>query len=84
MRFIQQTKSSTTSEKHTRTTVERSFFNFVFLNFLNIRKEYYKLQQFALEPPTQNDTVSFRELVSFLQKHFFSNTFKKTKVVWKF
>ena len=66
MRFIQQTNISTASKKHTRATVERSFFNLVFLNFLNIRKDYYKLQQFPLKPPTENDTVSFRVPASFL------------------
>ena len=41
--------------------VERSFFNLVFLNFLNITKDYYKPQQFPLKLPTENDKVSFRE-----------------------
>ena len=54
----------------------------VFLNFLNIRKDYYRLQQFALKPPNKNDTVSIRETASFLQKHFqeyegFLEIFKK-------
>ena len=66
MRFIQQTKASTRSKKHTRATVERSFLKLVFLNFLNIRKDYHKLQQYSLKPPTENDTVSFREPASFL------------------
>ena len=38
-----------------------SFSKFVFLNFLNIRKDYYKSQQHPLKPPTKNDTVSFKE-----------------------
>ena len=59
-------KASTTSKKQTRASVERSFFNLVFLNFLNIRKDYYKPQQFPLKPPTDNGTVSFREPASFL------------------
>ena len=46
--------------------IERIFFNLVFLNFLDIRKVYYKPQQFSLKPPTKNDTVSFREPASFL------------------
>ena len=50
--------------------VKRSFLYLVFLNFLNIRKDYYRLQQFALKPPNENDTVSIRETASFLQKHF--------------
>ena len=50
-------KTITTSKKQTRTTVERSFFNLVLLNFLNIRKGYYKPQQFALKPPTENETI---------------------------
>ena len=49
-----------------------------------MRKDYYKSQQFPLKPPTENDAVSFRELASFLQNHLFRNTFKKTKVFWKF
>ena len=59
-------KTSTTSNKQTTATLEMSFFNLVFLNFLNVRKDYYKPQQFALMPPTENDTVSFREPASFL------------------
>ena len=43
-KIIQETKTSTTSKKHTRAAVKRSFFNLVFLNFLNIRKDYYKPQ----------------------------------------
>ena len=53
-------KTSTTRKKHKRATVAKSFFNLVFLSFLNIRKDYYKPQQFPLKPPTENDTVSFR------------------------
>ena len=52
MSFIQQTKTSETSKKHIRATVERSFFKLVFLNFLNIRKDCYKPQQYPLKPPT--------------------------------
>ena len=59
-------KTSSTSKKQTRVTVKRSFFNLVFLNLLNIRKDYHKPQQFALKPPPENDAVSFREPVSFL------------------
>ena len=59
-------KTSTTSNKQTRAMLEMSFFNLVFLNFLNVRKDYYKPQQFALKPPTENDTISFREPASFL------------------
>ena len=66
IKFIQQTKTSATSKKRTSATVEKSFFNLVSLNRLNIRKEYYKPQQFALNPPTENDTVSFRKTASFL------------------
>ena len=62
MRFIQQTKLSTTSKKYVRATVERIFFNLVFLHLLNIflhllniRKDYCKPQQFSLKPPTEND-----------------------------
>ena len=51
-----------TSKTQTRATVEIK----IFLNFLNIRKDYYKPQQFALKPPTENDTVSFREPALFL------------------
>ena len=58
-----------------------SFSKFVFLNFLNIRKDYYKSQQHPLKPPTKNDTVSFKESA---QKFFFKNTFKNWKVFWKF
>ena len=35
------------SEADLRAKVERSFFNLAFLNFLSIRKDYYKLQQFT-------------------------------------
>ena len=59
-------KTSTASKKQTRAMVERSFFNLVFSNFLNVRKDYYKSEQFALKPPMENDTVSFREPASFL------------------
>ena len=59
-------KTSTTSKKHTRATVERSFLNVVLLNFLNIRNDYCKRQQFPLKLPTENDTVSFSESASFL------------------
>ena len=38
----------------------------IFLNFLNIRKDYNKPQQYPLKPPTENVPVSFRENVSFL------------------
>ena len=41
-------KISTTSKKHRRPTVERSFFNSVFLSFLNTRNEYYKPHKFPL------------------------------------
>ena len=54
-----------TSKKYTRATVERSFFNLVFLNFLNTRKGYYKPHQFSLKP-TENDTVNFKKPASFL------------------
>ena len=54
------------SKKQTRATVERRFFNLVFFSFLNIRKDYYKPQEFALKPLTENDTGSFREPASFL------------------
>ena len=57
--------------KYTRATFERSLFNLVFLNFLNIRKHFYKPQQFSLKRPTENDTVSFRE-------HFYENVFLGT------
>ena len=33
-----------TSEKHTKATVKRSFMKLVFLNFLDIRKDYYEPQ----------------------------------------
>ena len=49
---MQQTKTRTTSKKHTKTTVERSFLKQVFLNFTNIRKDYFKPQQYHLKPPT--------------------------------
>ena len=44
--------TSTSSKKQTRATVERSFLEFVFLNFLNMRKDYYKPQRYHLKPPT--------------------------------
>ena len=66
-------KTSTTSQKQTSATFEKSFFKLVFLNFLSIRKDYYKIKQFSLKPPTENDTDSFRE-PAFLSKHFFRNT----------
>ena len=59
-------KIRTTSKKHTRATVEGEFFNLIFLSSLNIRKDYHKLQQFPLKPPTENDAVNFREPASFL------------------
>ena len=52
-----------------------SFSKFVFLNFLNIRKDYYKSQQHPLKPPTKNDTVSFNESA---QKFFFLRTLSRT------
>ena len=45
----------------------------VFLNFLNIRKDYYKPQQFVQKPPTENDTVSFRDPATVFQEHFQEN-----------
>ena len=66
MTFIQQTKTSTKSKKQARETDERSFFNLIFLKFLNIRKDYYIPQQFALKSPAENDTVCFREHASYL------------------
>ena len=59
-------KTSTTIKKHTWATVEMSFFNLVFSNFLNARKDYYKPEESSLKPPTENNTVSFREHASFL------------------
>ena len=53
------------SKKHTRPTVERSFLKLVFLNLLNITKDYYNPQKYPLKPPTENDTVSYRESASF-------------------
>ena len=35
-------KASTRSKKHKRATIERNFLKSVFLNFLNIKKDYYK------------------------------------------
>ena len=55
-----------TGKKHTSATVERSVLKLVFLNFLSSRKDCYKLQQYRLKPPTENDTISFRESVSFI------------------
>ena len=68
-----------TSKKLTRATIERSFFNLVFLNSLNIRKHYYKPQQFCLKPTTENDTVSCTEPASFLWKHFFQEHFQEDR-----
>ena len=48
-----------TDKKQRRVTVERSFQNLVFLNNLNIRKDYYEPQQFALKPSSENDTSYF-------------------------
>ena len=56
----------------------------IFLNFLNIRKDYNKPQQYPLKPPTENVPVSFRENVSFLWRHFFTNIFKNKEVFWEF
>ena len=53
VRFIQHTKTSTASKKLTRATIERSFIKFVFSDFLNIRKNYYKPQQYPLKPHTE-------------------------------
>ena len=53
VRFIQHTKTSTASKKLTRATIERSFIKFVFSDFLNIRKNYYKSQQYPLNPHTE-------------------------------
>ena len=69
-----------TGKKHTSATVERSVLKLVFLNFLSSRKDCYKPQQYRLKPPTENDTISFRESVSFIWKHFFRKTFKNTEV----
>ena len=65
-RFIQQTKTSRTSKKQTRKTVERRFLNLIFLNFLNVRKDYQIPQQFALKPPAENDTVRLKNPPPFL------------------
>ena len=73
-----------TSKKQTGGTVGNSFLNLVFLNFLNVRKDYYKPQQFDLKSPAENDTVSFSEPASFLQKKMFRNIFKKAKIFLKF
>ena len=56
-------KTSTTGKKHTRATVENNFFKILFLNFLNIRKDYCKPQLSPLKGTTENITVSFREPV---------------------
>ena len=53
-----------TSKKHKRATVERNFFNIIF-KFLKQQKRFLLPQQFPLKPPTENDTVSFRESTSF-------------------
>ena len=55
-----------TNKKLTSAMIERSFFNLVFLNSLNIGKHYYKPQQFCLKPTTENDTVSCTDPASFL------------------
>ena len=65
-RFIQQTKTSRASKKQTRKTVERRFFNVIFLNFLNVRKDYQIPQQFALKAPAENDTVRLKNPPPFL------------------
>ena len=65
------------SKKHTRPTVERSFLKLVFLNLLNITKDYYNPQKYPLKPPTENDTVSYRESASFQWKYFFQEHFQK-------
>ena len=73
IRFIQETKASTTNKKQTRGTVERSFFNLLFSKSLNIRKYYYKPQQFALlKLSTVNDTVIISVNI-FFQEHFQEN-----------
>ena len=59
-------KTSTKNKKHKRATVEKSFLKLVILNFLIIRKDYDKPQQYPLKHPTGNDTVSFGESASFL------------------
>ena len=41
-----------TIKKHKRATVERNLLKLVFLNFLNIRKDYYEPQQYPWKPPT--------------------------------
>ena len=52
-------------------------FSTVLLNFLNIRKDYYKPQQFPLKPPTGNDTVILKaciiSLKTLFQEHFQKN-----------
>ena len=52
IRFIQQANASMTNMKHSRATVAKSFLKSVFLNFLSIRKDYYKPQHYPLKPPT--------------------------------
>ena len=59
-----------TSKKHTRATTERSLLKLVFLDFLYIRKDYYKPQQYPLKPPTENDTLALGSLY-----HFYENSF---------
>ena len=67
------------SKKHIRATCLKEFFNVIFSNFLNIRKDYYKPQQFCLKPTTENDTVSCTEPASFLWKHFFQEHFQEDR-----
>ena len=44
MKFIQQTKTRTTGKKHKRATAQKEFFKQLFLNFMNITKDYFKPQ----------------------------------------
>ena len=59
--------------KYTRATFERSLFNLVFLNFLNIRKDFYKPQQFALKRYNQFEGACITSVKTFFQEHFQEN-----------
>ena len=41
-----------TGKKHTKSYFQMYFLKIVFLNFLNIRKYYYKPQQYLVKPCT--------------------------------
>ena len=71
-------KISTTSKNHTKATVENSFLKLAFLNFLNIRKDNFKPQQYPLKPLHKMIKLILGSLHRFCE-NIFSGTLSKTR-----